>query len=43
VCFSFKVGDTPHAAAMRSTELMMGEVKSRVERALVPVKHAAAE
>jgi hypothetical protein len=27
VCFSFKVGDTPHAAAMRSMELMMGEVK----------------
>ena len=43
VCFSFKVGDTPHAAAMRSMELIMGEVKSRVDRALVPVKHAAAE
>jgi hypothetical protein len=27
VCFSFKVGNTPHAAAMRSMELMMGEVK----------------
>ncbi len=27
MCFSFKVGDTPHAAAMRSMELMMGEVK----------------
>jgi alkanesulfonate monooxygenase SsuD/methylene tetrahydromethanopterin reductase-like flavin-dependent oxidoreductase (luciferase family) len=34
VCFSFKVGDTPHAAAMRSMELMMSEVKPRVERAL---------
>ena len=43
VCFSFKVGDTPHAAAMRSMELMMGEVKPRVERALGPVEHAAAE
>src|SRR5688572_5502081 len=34
VCFSFKVGDTPHAAAMRSMELMMEEVKPRVEKAL---------
>jgi len=43
VCFSFKVGDTPHAAAMRSMELMIGEVKPRVEQALGPVEHAAAE
>ena len=41
VCFSFKVGDTPHAAAMRSMELMMGEVKPKVEQALGPVEHAA--
>ena len=34
VCFSFKVGDTPHKAAMRSMELMMGEVKPRIEKAL---------
>ena len=34
VCFSFKVGDTPHKAAMRSMELMMQEVKPRVEKAL---------
>jgi alkanesulfonate monooxygenase SsuD/methylene tetrahydromethanopterin reductase-like flavin-dependent oxidoreductase (luciferase family) len=34
VCFSFKVGDTPHNAAMRSMELMIGEVKPRVERAV---------
>jgi alkanesulfonate monooxygenase SsuD/methylene tetrahydromethanopterin reductase-like flavin-dependent oxidoreductase (luciferase family) len=34
VCFSFKVGDTRHAAAMRSMELMIGEVKPRVEKAL---------
>lgn len=34
VCFSFKVGNTPHQAAMRSMELMMGEVKPRVEKAL---------
>ncbi len=34
VCFSFKVGATPHKAAMRSMELMIGEVKPRVERAL---------
>jgi alkanesulfonate monooxygenase SsuD/methylene tetrahydromethanopterin reductase-like flavin-dependent oxidoreductase (luciferase family) len=43
VCFSFKVGDTPHTAAMRSMELMIGEVKPRVERALGPVEHVAAE
>lgn len=34
ICFSFKVGATPHKAAMRSMELMIGEVKPRVERAL---------
>jgi alkanesulfonate monooxygenase SsuD/methylene tetrahydromethanopterin reductase-like flavin-dependent oxidoreductase (luciferase family) len=34
ICFSFKVGNTPHNAAMRSMELMIGEVKPRVERAL---------
>jgi alkanesulfonate monooxygenase SsuD/methylene tetrahydromethanopterin reductase-like flavin-dependent oxidoreductase (luciferase family) len=34
VCFSFKVGATPHKAAMRSMELMFSEVKPRVERAL---------
>jgi alkanesulfonate monooxygenase SsuD/methylene tetrahydromethanopterin reductase-like flavin-dependent oxidoreductase (luciferase family) len=34
VCFSFKVGDTSHKAAMRSMEVMMREVKPRVEKAL---------
>ncbi len=34
ICFSFKVGDTPHTAAMRSMELMMTEVKPKVEKAL---------
>jgi len=34
VCFSFKVGDTPHKAAVRSMELMMTEVKPKVEKAL---------
>jgi alkanesulfonate monooxygenase SsuD/methylene tetrahydromethanopterin reductase-like flavin-dependent oxidoreductase (luciferase family) len=34
ICFSFKVGDTPHKAAMRSMELMMTEVKPKVEKAL---------
>jgi alkanesulfonate monooxygenase SsuD/methylene tetrahydromethanopterin reductase-like flavin-dependent oxidoreductase (luciferase family) len=34
VCFSFKVGSTPHAAAMRSMELMMRDVKPKVEKAL---------
>jgi alkanesulfonate monooxygenase SsuD/methylene tetrahydromethanopterin reductase-like flavin-dependent oxidoreductase (luciferase family) len=43
VCFSFKVGDTPHAAAMRSMELMMGEVKPRVEKALGSLAPVAAE
>ena len=42
VCFSFKVGATPHKAAMRSMELMMSEVRPRVERALGQlVRHAA--
>jgi hypothetical protein len=34
MCFSFKVGATPHKPAMRSMELMMSEVRPRVERAL---------
>jgi len=37
ICFSFKVGNTPHKAAMRSMELLIGEVKPRVERALGPL------
>jgi alkanesulfonate monooxygenase SsuD/methylene tetrahydromethanopterin reductase-like flavin-dependent oxidoreductase (luciferase family) len=37
VCFSFKVGDTPHKAAMRSMERMMTEVKPKVEQALSAV------
>jgi alkanesulfonate monooxygenase SsuD/methylene tetrahydromethanopterin reductase-like flavin-dependent oxidoreductase (luciferase family) len=37
VCLSFKVGATPHKAAMRSMELMIGEVKPKVEKALVAV------
>ena len=41
VCFSFKVGSTPHKAAMRSMELMIGEVKPRVEKALGAVGQAA--
>src|SRR5262245_22964178 len=36
VCFSFKVGNTPHKAAMRSMELMIGEVKPKAEKALGP-------
>src|SRR6266849_6047074 len=43
MCFSFKVGATPHKAAMRSMELMMSEVRSRVERALAPLGQRAAE
>jgi alkanesulfonate monooxygenase SsuD/methylene tetrahydromethanopterin reductase-like flavin-dependent oxidoreductase (luciferase family) len=34
VCFSFKVGNTPHKSAMRSMELMMSDVKPKVEKAL---------
>lgn len=34
VCFSFKVGNTPHKAAMRSMEVMMSDVKPKVEKAL---------
>ena len=43
VCFSFKVGNTPHKAAMRSMELMIGEVRPRVEKALGLLGQAAAE
>ena len=43
MCFSFKVGATPHKAAMRSMELMMTEVKPRVERALSSPAREAAE
>ena len=43
MCFSFKVGATPHHAAMRSMELMMSEVRPRVERALGPRARSAAE
>ena len=43
MCFSFKVGATPHQAAMRSMELMMTEVRPRVERALGPFARQAAE
>ena len=43
MCFSFKVGATPHNAAMRSMELMMTEVRPRVERALGSLAREAAE
>ena len=43
MCFSLKVGATPHKAAMRSMELMMTEVKPRVERALSSPAREAAE
>ena len=43
MCFSFKVGATPHKAAMRSMELLIGEVKPLVERALGPLDRVAAE
>ena len=43
MCFSFKVGATPHKAVMRSMELMIGEVRPLVERALGPFDRQAAE
>src|SRR5438034_875406 len=43
ICFSFKVGSTPHKAALRSMELMIGEVKPLVERAMAGSGRAAAE
>jgi alkanesulfonate monooxygenase SsuD/methylene tetrahydromethanopterin reductase-like flavin-dependent oxidoreductase (luciferase family) len=43
VCFSFKVGNTEHKSAMRSMELMIGEVKPRVEKALGMPAQAAAQ
>jgi len=43
MCFSFKVGATPHKAAMRSMELMMSEVRPRVELALGSLGRHAAE
>jgi alkanesulfonate monooxygenase SsuD/methylene tetrahydromethanopterin reductase-like flavin-dependent oxidoreductase (luciferase family) len=43
VCFSFKVGDTPHKSAMRSMELMMSDVRPKVEKALGPLGLVAAE
>ena len=43
MCFSFKVGSTPHKAAMRSMELMIGEVEPRVERAIGGFERHAAE
>jgi hypothetical protein len=42
-CFSFEVGATQHKAAMRSMELMIGEVKPLVERATAVPGRAAAE
>ena len=43
MCFSFKVGATPHKAAMRSMERMMSEVRPRVERALGALTRNAAD
>ncbi len=41
-CFAFKVGATPHATALRSTELFMAEVRPRIERALGPLERIGA-
>ena len=43
MCFSFKVGATPHKAAMHSMELMIGEVKPLVERTLGGLERDAAQ
>jgi alkanesulfonate monooxygenase SsuD/methylene tetrahydromethanopterin reductase-like flavin-dependent oxidoreductase (luciferase family) len=37
MCFAFKVGSTPHAVAMRSTERFMREVRPLLERELGPL------
>lgn len=42
LCFAFKVGDTPHAVALRSTERFMTEVKPLLERALGPLERIGA-
>ena len=34
LCFAFKVGDTPHEVAMRSTRRFMTEVRPLIEREL---------
>ena len=42
VCFSFKVGSIEHNAAMRSMELVIGEVKPKIEKVLgAPILDAA--
>jgi alkanesulfonate monooxygenase SsuD/methylene tetrahydromethanopterin reductase-like flavin-dependent oxidoreductase (luciferase family) len=41
--FAFKVGSTPHALALRSTELLMTEVRPRLERALGPLDRIGAD
>jgi alkanesulfonate monooxygenase SsuD/methylene tetrahydromethanopterin reductase-like flavin-dependent oxidoreductase (luciferase family) len=37
MCFAFKVGDTPHEVAMRSTERFITEIRPRLERELGPL------
>jgi hypothetical protein len=43
MCFSFKIGATPHKAGMRSVELMMSEISPCLESALGPIARDAAE
>ena len=42
VCFSCKVGDTPHETAMRTTERLMREVRPLLERELGPLDRIGA-
>ncbi len=42
VCFSCKVGDTPHEVAMRTTERLVREVRPMLERELGPLDRIAA-
>jgi alkanesulfonate monooxygenase SsuD/methylene tetrahydromethanopterin reductase-like flavin-dependent oxidoreductase (luciferase family) len=42
LCLSLKVGNTPHATAMRTTERFMAEVKPRLERELGPLDRIGA-
>ena len=43
MCFSFKIGATPHRAGMRSVELMMSEISPCLDSALGPIARDAAE
>jgi hypothetical protein len=43
MCFSFKIGATPHKSGMRSVESMMSEISPCLDNALGPIARDAAE